>query len=357
MCRRVLVISNMYPSPEQPARGAFIERCVHGLRSAGVAVDLAVLPGSQPGGAWRKLLAYAHFAWQANRRLLAGGHAVVWIHYPLHSLLAAWPALWFARAPVVLNFHGHDLLPVTRRGRWLKRLLRSRFAAAERVIVPSQHFGRIFSARYGAGRARVFPSGGVGAQHFAAVPPLAGRPRDVLFLSRWVRGKGWPCIVALAGRLAEAGVDMHFTIAGGGPDGAQIKTALAQTGLAGRVQMVACENAEQAAQLMRQHRAFVLPSHFDEALALVNLEAMAGGCVVLTRDFAAAREYIVHGKNGLVFGAERFVDDCAEALCALHRDLPAAQRIADAARAAAAPYAHSRVLAELPALLGLDAAA
>lgn len=348
----------MYPSPADRRYGSFVERCVRGLREAGIEVDTAVM--TQQRGLAAKLAAYARFAWSANRQLLAGGHDGVWVHYPLHSLLAALPALALRRAPLALSFHGHDLLPTTRRGHWLRRLLRRRFERAERVLVPSQRFKRIFDAEFGSAGtpgAAVFASGGVDARYFDAAPPLAERPRGVLFLSSWIAGKGWPAFVALAARLAAADDGLTFTVAGGGPDEARIRAAVAAAGLPTRLRIVASQDVDTNAALYRSHRYLVLPTELDESLALVNLEAMVCGCIVLSRDFGAAREYMVPGENGFLFGAADFVEACTSEILRLESELGRAQALADAARTTAEAYAEPRVLAALPALLGLERSA
>ncbi len=351
MRERVLVISNMYPSAADRAHGSFVERCVLGLQQQGVPVDIAVMP--RAAGPLHKLLAYLAFAARANWAVLRGSHTVVWVHQPLHSLLAALPALWLRPRPLVLNFHGHDLQPVTRRGWVLQRLLRPHFRQAARVVLPSRRFQQLFDSRFGAGRSWVFPSGGIQPCHLAPAPPLAERPRGVLFLSRWVAGKGWQEMLDIARQLAAAGPGWSMTLAGVGPDGERIRHAVAKAGLQHQVQLVHCDDAATAARLMREHRFFVLPTHFDESLALVNLEAMAGGCVVISRDFAAAREYILQGHTGYRVPGEDFAQHCSALLLQLQADPEAAQRLADAGREAAGRWAEPRVMATLPALLGL----
>jgi len=355
MRERVLVISNMWPSDADRSHGSFVARCVQGLRGQGVAVDIAVMCRHE--GVVRKCLAYLRFALRANWLILTGSHGVVWVHQPLHSLLAVLPALWLRPLPLVLNFHGHDLLPVTRRGHALQRLLAGRFRAAPRVLVPSQRFRQVFDSRFGTGRARVFPSGGVQSCHLAPAPPLAGRSEGVLFLSRWVEGKGWQEMLAIAQALAKAGCRLSLTIAGVGPDAARIRRAIAEAGLTQQVRMVRCADAGMAAALLRAHRYFVLPTRFDESLALVNLEAMAAGCVVVSRDFAAARDYILQGQTGYRLAGPDFAARCAAVLLQMEHNPATAQRVATAGRVEAQAWAEPRVMAQLPDLLGLQRAA
>jgi glycosyltransferase involved in cell wall biosynthesis len=351
MRERVLVISNMYPSPADRAHGSFVERCVNGLRHQGVDVETAVM--GKATNIWLKVPAYLRFALHANWCLLRSRHAAVWIHQPLHSLLATLPALWLKPCTVVLNFHGHDLLPVTRRGWVLQRVLGAQFRRAARVLVPSQRFQQVFDTRFGAGRSQVFPSGGVQSCHLAPAPPLAWRGPGVLFLSRWVAGKGWREMLEVATHLQRAGSGLQLMLAGVGPDARHMHRAIAEAGLEHRVRLVHCDEAQSAALLMRRHRYFVLPTHFDESLALVNLEAMSGGCVVVSRDFAAAREYIQQGRTGYLLAGEGFAERCSALLQHLEADPSGAQRLADAGRKAAHQWSEPRVMASLPRLLGL----
>ena len=355
MRERVLVISNMYPSSANRAHGSFVERCVRGLRHQQVDVDTVVMTHNT--SLWRKLLAYLAFAVRANWQVLRGRHALVWVHQPLHSLLVALPALRLRPCTVVLNFHGHDLLPVTRRGWLMQRFLSTQFKQAARVLLPSQRFQQVFDARFGAGRSRVFPSGGVQACHLAPAPPLAGREPGVLYLSRWVAGKGWRDMLDIARHLQLTRSRLKVTLAGVGPDAAQMQDAITSAGLQGWVRLVHCDDAQNAARLMRSHRYFVLPTHFDESLALVNLEAMAGGCVVVSRDFAAAREYILNGRTGYLLAGEGFGQRCGALLEQLETDQPGAQRLADAGRTTARRWSEPRVMATLPHLLGLRGSA
>src|SRR4051812_36487163 len=96
---RVLVVSNMYPTPERPALGPFVRDQVEALRRRGdVDVELYTF-GPGP----RELLAAARgLRARFGRRKFDIVHA--------HFGLTAWPALLARLGPVVVPPHGNDLL-------------------------------------------------------------------------------------------------------------------------------------------------------------------------------------------------------------------------------------------------------
>lgn len=354
MPQRVLLISNMYPSPRDPTYGRFVERCALALTEAGIEVDAVTMP--RHTSLLRKLLAYLRFSLQANLHLLTRRHDCVYVHHPLHSLLACLPALGLVSRRLVLNFHGHDLLPVKQRGRVLQRWLQPWFKRAEVIVVPSQHFKTLFDERLGCHRlegARVFYSGGVDDRYLDVVPaPVASRARSALFLSRWVAEKGWPTFIEVARLLKSRFADFEFTLAGVGPDADAIHAAVDAAGLRAATRIVVTTRTEDNQRLYATHRYFVFPTRFDESLALVNLEAMASGCIVVSSDFPTAAEYIDHGVNGLRVGLDNFASECADHISRLESTAQG-QTMCDAARRTASKFRESRIMRSLPAVLGL----
>ena len=117
---RVLIVANMYPSPERPAFGVFVADQVAALRATGE-VDVAVFHWDARRRPWRYALA-------ALKLALAGTDAdVVHAHYGLSGLVA----LAAPRVPLVLTVHGRDCHhPVVRR---LTALVARRAAAVVAV--------------------------------------------------------------------------------------------------------------------------------------------------------------------------------------------------------------------------------
>ena len=95
---RVLVLTNMYPTAEEPEFGCFVKDQVDDLRALGVAVDVLSFDGrarrSRYLGAARRL----------RGRLRGRRYDIVHAHYGLTGAVAALQL----RAPVVTTFHGSD---------------------------------------------------------------------------------------------------------------------------------------------------------------------------------------------------------------------------------------------------------
>jgi glycosyltransferase involved in cell wall biosynthesis len=97
---KVLVTTVLYPSPAQPARGTFVRTQVEALRSIGVDMDVLVFEGRS------RKLAYPAGVREMRRRLAAGHYDLVHAHYGF----VGWASRLQRRLPLVVSFHGSDLL-------------------------------------------------------------------------------------------------------------------------------------------------------------------------------------------------------------------------------------------------------
>jgi glycosyltransferase involved in cell wall biosynthesis len=105
---KVLLMTAMYPTRENPAFGAFVQAQAESLRQAGVEIEVLVLQGR-----FRKLI-YPKGVLQLRRRLAAGAFDLVHAHYSYVGMVARTQR----RVPVVVTFHGSDLLgPVGEQGK------------------------------------------------------------------------------------------------------------------------------------------------------------------------------------------------------------------------------------------------
>src|SRR3954447_13928054 len=95
---RVLVVTNLWPTPESPARGGFVRDQVEALRLIeGLELDLFTFGiGSRE---------YAKAAVTLARRYRHHSYDVVHAHYGL----CGWSSLAVRGAPHVVTFHGTDL--------------------------------------------------------------------------------------------------------------------------------------------------------------------------------------------------------------------------------------------------------
>jgi glycosyltransferase involved in cell wall biosynthesis len=109
---RVLIVTAMYPTPDNPAFGSFVRTQVQSLERAGVAVEVLVLAGR-----FRKLI-YPKGMVQLRQRLARNSIDLVHAHYGYVGIVARTQR----KVPVVVTFHGDDLLgTIDERGRQTHR--------------------------------------------------------------------------------------------------------------------------------------------------------------------------------------------------------------------------------------------
>jgi len=136
---KVLIMTAIYPTPENPAFGSFVKTQAEALKRAGIGVELMVMRGGN-----RKLL-YPKAIFQLQRRLEQSSFDLVHAHFGYVGLVGRTQR----KVPLVVTYHGDDLLgTINERG---KKELWSVIAAAacknlakhvDAAIVQSQEMAR-----------------------------------------------------------------------------------------------------------------------------------------------------------------------------------------------------------------------
>lgn len=140
---RVLVVTNMYPNPEHPAGGIFVQEQVRSLREAGVEADVLFVNGRK--SRWNYLWGFFRL-WG---RLLVHRYDLIHAHYIYSGIIAR--AQFFY--PVIVTYHGAEVF--LERFKTQGRLCRWLAPVVARIIAVSQDM----KARLGRGRVAVIPCG------------------------------------------------------------------------------------------------------------------------------------------------------------------------------------------------------
>jgi glycosyltransferase involved in cell wall biosynthesis len=157
---RVLVVTNMYPTPERPALGPFVRDQVEALRRrSDIEVELfAFKPGPR---------ALVRAAIDLRRRFKGRRFDVVHAHFGL----TAWPALLARLGPVVVTLHGNDLL--VRRSYVVTRAALP-FCALTSAV--SHEFSTHIPGAGSKRRVAILPVG-IDVEHFRPIPRAHARER------------------------------------------------------------------------------------------------------------------------------------------------------------------------------------
>jgi glycosyltransferase involved in cell wall biosynthesis len=268
---RILLVSQMYPGPDDPDLGVFVRQVERALADRGHEFERAVL--DRRAGGKRRYLALARRTLRAARRFRPD---VVYAHFLVPAGLVAALA---GRAPLVVTAHGRDVRNVgSLRGvRPATRLVVERAAA---VVAVSDYLrreleGKVPEAR---GKTEVVDSG-VDLERFELSPPPDGSPR-FLCLGALTERKN---VVRLARAFERLG-DGSLTFVGDGPLRWELE-GRARVHLAGRV-----PHAEIPARIADAH--VVCQPSLIEPFGQAVLEAMACGRSVVATRIGGPREFV-----------------------------------------------------------------
>ena len=96
---QVLVVTNMYPTPEQPAFGTFVKDQVEDLRRAGVEIDVLFIDGRKSS------LNYLWGILRLWRALFKKRYHLIHAHYAMSGFIARLQFL----IPLVVTYHGSEI--------------------------------------------------------------------------------------------------------------------------------------------------------------------------------------------------------------------------------------------------------
>jgi L-malate glycosyltransferase len=301
----ILLLSNLYPSRDDPAFGVFVKRIEGSLEAAGYKVARVVI-ARQGGGMFRRLLRYLGFWTKATVRLLMiPGNSTVYAHYVSHCAIPILLTCRIKRHWLVIHVHGTEIRSAPETPAWLVTcknwLCRRSFMLAKRVVVPSKVYSQLLKQKFGVldEIIRIIPSGGVDREQFNSLGTPAEPPyRRLLYVGRLIAPKGILDAVRAFLRAAEQAPDLSLTIVGDGPLEGEVRKLCAASPLGNRVDLRSAESPDCLPAIYRSHDYLVFPSEW-ESLGLVGLEAMACGKPLIATAAGGMADYFLPGKNGL----------------------------------------------------------
>jgi glycosyltransferase involved in cell wall biosynthesis len=296
-------------------------------------------------------------AWSGMKLLRERRHDLIHCHFIVPGGIVAVPLAAHHGVPCVITAHGSDVpgynpdrfqLVHTAIGPAWRRVT----GGAAALTAPSRFLGNLV-------RARIDRPIELIANPFDPPPiDLGAGPREnrILAASRLVERKGIQFIIDAMARI---GCDWELCVAGDGPLRPSLEARAAAAGV--RARFLGMVPRSELGRLYRTSKLFAFPS-LQENFPMVLLEAMAGGCAVLTSDAPGCKEVV--GEAGLVSPAGD-VTALAECLAKLTSDPDLVDGLGVAGMKRAAGFASSRIAAEFESLFlrctmvgqALDAAA
>ena len=304
---RVFLVSNMWPDAGSPGYGSFVRNMAGQLESAGIAISGKALIKGKPAGRVDKLKKYLGF-YGSMLTGFFGRHDAVYVHFPNQAVpLLRILARLRPKLPIVVNYHGEDLLYepegyTGKLGRMTDRFCRER---ADLIVVPSEYFRRLVVERgvKDAGHVAVSPSGGYNPDVFyPAERPAedsASKPPRIGYVGRLEPDKGILEYLEVCRRLADAGIEFAGDIAGYGSLYDDVARYLRDHGLEDRVTLHGAVAQSKLGELYRSMDLLIFASsRASESLGLTGIEAMACGTPVVGTNVGGIASYVESGVNG-----------------------------------------------------------
>ncbi|HHY28301.1 MAG TPA: glycosyltransferase family 4 protein [Desulfitobacterium dehalogenans] len=374
---KILVLSHMYPSTQNPTYGIFVHEQVKALVAGGCEVKVI---SPVPYAPWplpilkKKWQAYAsipskdrvdgievfypryiefprsyllehsgYFMYLGLRDLVKTIYKdfrfdLVHAHVALPDGHAAYCLKKEIPVPTVVTIHGQDFQSTLHRGKPSRKRLEEVLLGTDRVITVSTKLKNLVKDEPYYPKAQVINNG----IHLAEIIKAGVRPfgahdsgvRDkltILSVSNLKKTKGIDLNLQALASLVKTYPNLTYRIVGGGEEGQNLEALAENLHLGSNVLFLGKLPHQEALQEMAQADIFCLPS-WQEGFGVVYIEAMASGIPVIGVKGEGIEDVIQHGTNGLLVRPHE-VSDLVEALDSLLKSPDYAQKLALAGRA------------------------
>jgi glycosyltransferase involved in cell wall biosynthesis len=352
---RVLTVTPFYPSASDDAVGCFVAEPVRALEqfeveSCVVAVQPFYRARSTPNGHPAQWIRYAaipggiglassgaflYASLLSKVRKLHQSQHIDLIH--AHAALPCGHAAMLLsrelRVPFVVTVHGLDVFFKAQvggyAGQWCRRVARSVYRAAARVVCISRRVaGELVNGVGTDAQVRVIHNG-VDPQHFFP-GQRDTEPLNILSVGTLIPSKGHELLLRAFAVLHERYPNVSCDIIGDGPERSRLAGLARDLRLAGKVRFLGRQSRKQVAEAMQHCTIFALPSRY-EGLGCVYLEAMSAEKPAIACRRQGIEDVVQHGYNGWLVDPDD-LNAMTKALFILLEDGELRRRIGLAAR-------------------------
>ena len=308
--KRVLVLSNMYPSTDHPTFGIFVKNQIELLKSA--ELDVEVLAINNPGkGKMTTLMKYmswffrSFFYMAKNRKKLSLTHA----HYAFPTGFISLIGKKMFRLPYVVTVHGGDIDKMAAKSPVIAKLTKRILNEAASVIVVGEKLREDVIGRFAVPESRVeVMSMGVDTSIFKKM--ARGKAREelgleedrkvILFVGNIIREKGLVELVEAFSMLKDTESEATLYLMGSQKNSAfveELKSIIQKIGVED-IDFKAPLGQVELARWMSAADVLALPS-YHEGFGLVALEAMSAGTKVVGTDVGGL-SYLLNDQAGIL---------------------------------------------------------
>ena len=318
--KRILLVSNMYPSNKYKHYGSFVKNAKEVLEDNGYIVDKSVM--YKQDNIIGKVVSYLSLYIGTILKGMFNNYDYIYVHFISHS---SFPAVFLKKTSknivLILNAHGNDVvidLPFE-----VKNIKRSKkyIKFADKLIVPSNYYKSVMINNYMVSEdiIYVYPSGGVNTDKFInkdinEAKKLCNLKEEydyIGYVSRIEKNKGWDIFLKAIKELEkeEKIGNKRFLIVGSGTEEKQMNDLMKELNIVDYIETRSLVSPDELVNIYNSLKIFVFPTYREsESLGLVGLEAMSTETFVIASENYGPTDYVRNMKNGLFFKPKDEVD-------------------------------------------------
>ena len=215
---KIFLISNMFPSYNDPLFGVFVKNFQIGLEKYAVKFQAMSVIRGKSRNIFLKAIKYLRYFISIFSNYFKGDFDLIYIHYLSINSLIMFPLLLLGiKKSIIVNVHGSDVMQEGILMRVFNKFLLIR---SHLIVVPSRYFKEEMLLRYrflNSKKIFISPSGGVNPSIFYIKEKIKKDDRLILgYVSRIDKGKGWEVFLELIKLLYDKGISINGIIVGDG---------------------------------------------------------------------------------------------------------------------------------------------
>lgn len=300
----LLLIANLYPSKSDLTFGIFVKKFNNALLDSKIKVKSKIIIYGRGRNSIEKILKYVNFYISILFNILKFNYDIIYIHYPIYSILPTLLLLPIIKKPIVLNFHGSDVFTTSKLSSILQILTLPLIKKATTIVVPSIYFKNIIIVKFNVPENKVFisPSGGVDMHAFNKIDGQKDENYFTIgYVGRIDKGKGWNTLLKSVNDLKTRIPKLRCLIAGSGAQVKDMNEMIKEHKLEKIVSHVGAIPHNELNRFYNRLDLFAFPTGLSESLGLVGVEALACCVPVVGSKIGGLEEYIIDGENGYLF--------------------------------------------------------
>lgn len=303
--KNILVISNMFPSSNDPYYGSFVKISYDYIKNSGnVNCKLIAIKG-KPKNIFSKVKSYVIFYSSIIKSVLINNYDLIYVHTISHTSIPLRMCSFVRKLNLVFNIHGTDLLSQKTYARLLRKISVPLLLKSKNIIVPSDLFSNKllnFVPDLYKNKIIISPSGGISKEFFHRGNEMEeSRIPLIGYVSRIDRGKGWDVFIRALQILQNEGVDFKAELIGRGKEAEMLESSISKLKLKEKVRFLGPKSHTELKDIYQTFDLFVFPTTLFESLGLVGIEAMASSVPVIGSHIGGLTTYIKDGINGYFF--------------------------------------------------------